>query len=127
VTTEARDEQLARLIYPQRFYGQYVPWSVPEQLRMSLERQRAAGVCWEVAWRRATSKLAFDWDGQERHAWQDILEDEETVEVWHKAYLRERHRALEFTQVMRASLDDSDTRNAKHAARAGLRLRTHVA
>ena len=100
------EQQLRRLIYPQTLERGYAPPPPPVQIRASLERQRQAGVCFEVAWARAVGNIHWQHDHEERHQWQALVGEEWFVRMWRCAYLRQRQRGLDGVAIMRWSIYD---------------------
>jgi hypothetical protein len=98
---QQRELELRRLIYPPTPYP-----PVPVQIRASLERQRQAGICFDVAWARAVGHVRWQHDHEERRQWKALVGEEWFVWIWRCAYLRQRHPGLDGVAIMRWSLYD---------------------
>jgi len=97
-------DDLVKAVYPQIFSKYSLP-SPAEQLEQSLRRQREQGVPFSVAWTRALGKLAHDWHGDERHAWEEVIADPGFRLVWEAAYHHRPLPALGAFDVLRRSLE----------------------
>ena len=104
----------AREIYPQFDEPVYPVESTARQVRKSLERQRAAGVSFRVAWARATGHVHLPHDSAERNIDRAVLEDPSVISLWSAAYERRSHRAFDAVRAISAMLEAAEAEDAKH-------------
>jgi len=86
-----------------------------EQMRVSLARQRAAGVSFDVAWRGGFRNIAWPHERVARAAWIAVLTDDAHIAVWRCAFERRSHPALERGRLgpAREALDAAEVLTAK--------------
>lgn len=60
---------------------------VPQQIRRSLEKSRAWGKPWPLAWHACLQNLALPHDRASRGDWYSILSQPDYVRIWQCAYL----------------------------------------
>jgi hypothetical protein len=66
--------------------GKHNRLTVPEQLRMSLERSRAWGVPFDHAWEGALRMVNMPNDVDHRRQWRALLSEPAFVDWWRAAY-----------------------------------------
>ena len=105
---------LAREIYPQFVEPVYPVQSTARQIRRSLERQRAAGVPFAIAWKLAVGHVHLPHDSAERNIDRAVLEDPSVIALWSAAYDRRSHRAFAAVRAISAMLEAAEAEDARH-------------
>lgn len=108
------DHNLPPRVYYQDYKSAYVMASPPRQIRESLERSRRVGYDFQFAWRVALRKLMMPHENSDRRQWEALLKDPQYIAIWESAYLRQPHRGIDASAVMRKSLAPDDSSIAAH-------------
>jgi hypothetical protein len=86
----------------------YPDMSTAEQIRKSLERQRAHGVSFRIAWKQALGHLLLSHEPDQRNVDRALLTDASVIRAWQAGYLRQSHRGLDAIARLTAALEPDD-------------------